>query len=93
MPSEREKWRKAVRNWERQVDRAEQGLEDSKVSATDFIGERPSFQPSQEYIVRIEAETSHLEKILTTNVLNDRKRAKVETQFQHLRAILATFGL
>jgi hypothetical protein len=92
MRSERQEWRKAVRNWERRVNRIEQGLEDSKVSATDLVGERPDFHPSQDYRGRISEQASHLVHRLATVPLDGRKRARTETQLKSLLTILQETG-
>jgi hypothetical protein len=92
MKSERQQWMKAVRNWERRVDNAEQGLEGSKVSATDFVGERPEFHPSQDYRDRISEQASHMVHRLATVPLDGRKRVRIETQLKNLLTILQETG-
>lgn len=92
MRSERQEWIKAVRNWERRVNHIEQGLEDSKVSATDFVGERPDFHPSQDYRGRISEQASHMVHRLATVPLSNSKKIKIETQLKNLLTILQETG-
>lgn len=89
MRTERGRWREKVRRWKKEVDQAESGLGDSKLSATDLVGDRPRFNPSQEYITKIALQVIHLEQnILTKHDLTTRKRARVERELGFLKRIL-----
>jgi hypothetical protein len=92
MRSERDSWRRKVGNWQKGIDQSNQGLEGSKVSAIDLVGERPPFQPSQEYKARITIEALHLGDVLTRDTLSTRKRARVESHLQNLQSILDSLG-
>lgn len=86
--SERAHWRKKVRNWERRIAQTEQGLDDSKVSAQDIVGERPIFQPSEDYIKEIASHASNLRVKLAKGGMSSRKLARMEAQLSHLETIL-----
>jgi len=88
MTSERQKHRRAVRNWEKTITHVEQKLEGSKVEASDFVGGRPSFEPSQTYLGRVILHASHIQAKLNRGGLSDRKQANLKDHLLHLLAIL-----